>query len=155
MEKKLSYFMKEVKEEIVTAPAPESFKDENGNALEMEIKVLSNEKIRKIQENYRKRSVALDSKGNPYTVGGEVIFKTENDTNRAFRHIMAEALVYPDLKSQELMEFYNCYDISEIPLKVFSKTADYNYVFRTVMVALGIIIDDSEPKEDLVEEAKN
>lgn len=155
MKKNLSYFMKEVKEEIVTVPAPESFKDENGHALEMEIKVLSNEKIRKIQDNYRKRSVALDSKGNPYTVGNEVIFKTENDTNRAFRHIMAEALVYPDLKSQELMDHYKCYDISEMPLKVFSKTADYNYVFRTVMVALGIIVDDSEPKEDLVEEAKN
>lgn len=155
MKKNLSYFMKEVKEEIVTAPAPESFKDENGNALEMEIKVLSNEKIRKIQDNYRKRSVALDNKGNPYISGGEAVFKTEYDANRALRHIMSEALVYPDLKSQEMMDFYKCYDISEMPLKVFAKSADYNYVFRTVMIALGIIADDSEPKENLVEEAKN
>ena len=119
MKKNLSYFMKEIKEEIVTAPAPKSFKDENGRALEMEIKVLSNERIRKIQDNYRKRSIALDSKGSPYISGGEVVFKTEYDANRALRHIMAEALVYPDLKSQEMMDFYKCYDISEMPLKVF------------------------------------
>ena len=119
MKKNLSYFMKETKEEIANAPAPKSFKDENGNVLEMEIKVLSTERIRKIQDNYRKRSIALDSKGNPFISGGEVVFKTEYDANRALRHIMAEALVYPDLKSQEMMDFYKCYDISEMPLKVF------------------------------------
>ena len=37
------------------------------------------------------------------------------------RHIVAEALVYPDLKSKELMDFYHCYDISEMPLKVFHR----------------------------------
>lgn len=35
MTKNLSYFMREQKEEIVTAPAPESFVDENGTRLEL------------------------------------------------------------------------------------------------------------------------
>ena len=47
MTKNLSYFMREQKEEIVNAPAPESFVDENGNRLELEIKTISNDKIRK------------------------------------------------------------------------------------------------------------
>ena len=49
MTKNLSYFMREQKEEIVNAPAPESFVDENGNRLELEIKTITNDKIRKIQ----------------------------------------------------------------------------------------------------------
>ena len=96
MTKNLSYFMREQKEEIVNAPAPESFVDENGNRLELEIKTISNDKIRKIQDNYRKRSIALDNSGSPYLSNGEVVFQTENDINRAMRHIVAEALVYPD-----------------------------------------------------------
>lgn len=153
MSKNLSYFMREQSEEIVTAPAPESFKDENGQRIEMEIKVLSNERIRKIQENYRKRSLVFDKSGNPYVVNGEAVFQTENDVNRAMRHMIAEALQYPDLKSKELMDYYHCYDISEMPLKVFSKSGEYNYVFRTVMTALGVMTGDTE--EDPVEEAKN
>lgn len=155
MTKNLSYFMRDQKEEIVTAPAPESFTDENGNRLELEIKTLSNEKIRKIQDSYRKRSIALDNKGNPYISNGEVVFQSEYDVNRAFRHVMAEALVFPNLKAQELMDYYKCYDISEMPLKVFFKPGEYDYVFRTVMTALGMMADNSEKKEDPVKEAKN
>lgn len=155
MTKNLSYFMREQKEEIVNAPAPESFKDENGNRLELEIRVLSSERIRKIQDSYRKRSIALDKSGNPYISGGEVVFQTEHDGNKALRHIMAEALVFPDLKDKELMDFYKCYDISEMPYKVFFKPEEYNYVFRTVMTALGIMSGSPDTKEDSAEEAKN
>lgn len=154
MGKNLSYFMREHKEDIITVPAPESFKDENGKRLEMKVKLISNERIRKINESYRKRSVALDSKGNPYISNGEVLFKTEYDANKAYRHIIAEALVEPDLTDKELMAFYNCYDKVEMVLKVFSEPGEYSYVFDTVMSALGIINNDKEDDE-LVEEAKN
>ena len=153
MTKNLSYFMREQKEEIVNAPAPESFVDENGNRLELEIKTISNDKIRKIQDNYRKRSIALDNSGNPYLSTGEVVFQTENDINRAMRHIVAEALVYPDLKSKELMDFYHCYDISEMPLKVFHRPGEYSQVFNSVMSVLGLIKKDEDSDE--VKEAKN
>ena len=153
MNKNLSYFMREEKEEIITVPAPESFVDENGKRLEMKIKILSGETIRKINESMRIRSIALDKKGNPYSSNGEVLFKTEYDTNKAFRHILAEAIAEPDLGSKELMEFYNCYDKSEMVLKVFSRPGEYSYVFDTVMSKLGIIKKDDE--KELAEEAKN
>lgn len=155
MKKNLSYFMREKKEEIITAPAPSSFKDENGNPVEMEIKILANDKIRKINESYRKRSIALDKNGKPYISNGEVVFKTENDTMRAFRHIIVEALVYPNISDKELMDFYNCYDKTEMPLKVFSKPGEYDYVFTTIMTALGMISNNENPEENLVDEAKN
>lgn len=55
----------------------------------------------------------------------------------------------------KLMEFYKCYDITEMPLKVFSKNEEYSYVFDAVMTTLGIIRDDAEESPDEMEEAKN
>lgn len=153
MNKNLSYFMREHKEEIITVPAPESFKDENGKRIEMKVKLISNERIRKINESYRKRSIACDNNGNPYISNGEVLFKTEHDSGKAYRHIIAEAIVEPDLGDKELMAFYNCYDKAEMVLKVFSEPGEYSYVFDTVMSALGIIKNDKDDK--LVKEAKN
>lgn len=152
----LSYFMRETKEEIVKVKAPESFKDENGNIIEMEVKLLSNQHVNKIREKYRRRSIALDKKGNPYIANGEVVFKTENNLGKYFRHVLAEAIVYPDMRSKEIMEFYNCYDISEIPLYVFSNAKEYDYVFKTVLTLLGLLPKDEENTDDKdIEEAKN
>ena len=93
MEKKnLKYFMRDRKEEIVTVPGPESFKDENGNVIDFEIKVLSQETINKINSAYRKRSMATDKKGNPLIAMGEVVWKVEKDNERASRHMIVEAL---------------------------------------------------------------
>lgn len=140
MEKKnLKYFMRDTKEEIVTAPGPESFKDENGKVIDFEIKVLSQETINKINEAYRKRSMATDKKGNPLIAMGEVVWKVEKDNARASRHIIAEALQYPNLKDQELMKHYGCADITEMPLKVFSRADEYQHVSRIVMQALGLM----------------
>lgn len=155
MTKNLSYFMREEKEEIITVPAPDSFKDENGKPIQMEVKTLSGERIRKINESYRKRSIAVDRNGKPIVVNGEVVFQTENDTARAFRHIIVEALVSPDLCDKELMDFYHCYDKTEMPLKVFSRPGEYDQVWTTVMTALGLIQSEKNTESGLVEEAKN
>ena len=140
MEKKnLKYFMRDTKEEIVTAPGPESFKDENGKVIDFEIKVLSQETINKINEAYRKRSMATDKKGNPLIAMGEVVWKVEKDNARASRHIIAEALQYPNLKDPELMKHYGCADMTEMPLKVFSRADEYQHVSRIVMQAHGLM----------------
>lgn len=146
MEKKnLKYFMRDTKEEIVTVPGPDSFKDENGKVIDFEIKVLSQETINKINDAYRKRSMATDKKGNPLIAMGEVVWKVEKDNARASRHIIAEALQYPNLKDPELMKHYGCADMTEMPLKVFSRADEYQHVSRIVMQVLGLMetADDS------------
>lgn len=154
MEKKnLKYFMRDTKEEIVTAPGPESFKDEDGKVIDFEIKVLSQETINKINEAYRKRSMATDKKGNPLIAMGEVVWKVEKDNARASRHIIAEALQYPNLKDPALMKHYNCADMTEMPLKVFSRADEYQHVSRIVMQALGLMETVSDNEE--IEAAKN
>lgn len=154
MEKKnLKYFMRDTKDEIVTAPGPDSFKDENGKVIDFEIKVLSQETINKINEAYRKRSMATDKKGNPLIAMGEVVWKVEKDNARASRHIIAEALQYPNLKNSELMKHYSCADMTEMPLKVFSRADEYQHVSRIVMQALGLMETPDDSAE--LDAAKN
>lgn len=153
MSKNLKYFMRDNTPEIVTVPGPDSFKDENGNVLDLEIKVLTQAEIQKINENYRKRTVATDKKGNPLAFNGEVLWKVEKDSSRATRHLIVEALQFPNLKDAELMKFYNCVDVTDMPLLVFSRSDEFAHVVRAVMTALGLM--DGVSDDAVVEEAKN
>lgn len=155
--KNLSYFMRNIEPEIVKAAGPDTIRDENGAVIELEIKVLTQADIQKIQNNYRKRSVATDRKGNPMVSGGEVVWKTEMDSAKAARHMIVEALQYPNLKDPELMEFFKCVDVTDMPLKVFPTSAEYNHVAKAVMAALGMIeTPEADTTDDtLLDEAKN
>lgn len=153
IKKNLKYFMRSKEDEIVTAPGPESFKDEKGNVIQFEIKVLTQEEINKINEAYRTRGIATDRKGNPLVSGREVVWKTDWDSGKASRHLIVEALRYPNLKDKELMDYYGCVDVTDMPLKVFAKSDEYQHVSRIVMQALGLTGPASDD-EDL-EAAKN
>lgn len=153
IKKDLKYFMRSTEAEVVTAPGPESFKDEEGNVIQFEIKVLTQEEINKINDAYRKHSMATDKKGNPLVYQGEVIWKTEKDNARASRHLVVEALQFPNLKDKELMAYYNCVDVTDMPLKVFSKADEYQHVLRIVMQALGLTSAVNDDEE--LEAAKN
>lgn len=151
--KDLKYFMRKTEEEIVTVPGPESFKDEEGNVIQFEIKVLTQEALNKITNAYNRRSMATDKNGNPLVANGEVIWKTEKDSAKASRHMIVEALQYPNLKDAELMQYYGVTDLTEMPLKVFPKPNDYQHVSRIVMQALGLAGGGTDD-EDL-NDAKN
>ena len=148
--KDLKYFMRSTEAEIVTAPGTESFKDEDGNVIPFEIKVLTQAEINQINDNYRKRSMATDKKGNPLIAMGEVVWKTEKDSAKASRHMIVEALQYPDLQDPELMKYYGCVDVTDMPLLVFSKSDEYQHVSRIVMQALGLAstVNDDEDVKD-------
>lgn len=149
MKKDLKYFMRPIEPEVVTVPGPATIKDEEGNVLPLEIKVLPQETITKINDMYRIKTMATDKKGNPLIYMGEVVWKTEKDAARASRHLIVEALQFPDLRDPDLMKHYNCVDITEMPLKVFPKADEYHHVSRMVMKVLGLSseIDDGEELE--------
>lgn len=155
--KNLKYFMREdcKEEQVFTRPAPARFVDEKGEVVQMEIKKLHNETIAKINEMYKTRTPMRDKKGNYICQNGEVIFKTEKDSLRATRHIIAEALVYPDLKDPDLMAFYKCADITEMPLKVFPENDEYAHVQRAVLEVLGMLEPEEQQNEKEVNDAKN
>lgn len=153
MKKDLKYFMRNLEPEIVTAPGPESFRDEEGNVIQFEIKVLTQEEINRINDGYRRRSMATDKRGNPLIAMGEVVWKTEKDSARASRHLIVEALQYPNLKDPELMNHYGCADFTEMPLKVFARADEYQHVSMIVMKALGLA--NTADEEEELDTAKN
>ncbi len=145
--------MRSLEPEIVTAPGLDSIRDDEGNVIPLEIKVLTQEEINRINDNYRKRSMATDKKGNPLIAMGEVVWKIEKDNARASRHIIVEALVFPNLKDPELMKYYGCVDVTDMPLKVFPRSDEYQHVSQMVMQALGLASAVNDDKE--LEAAKN
>ncbi|MEZ3491579.1 MAG: hypothetical protein K1W38_04550 [Lachnospiraceae bacterium] len=156
-ERTLAYFMRETakKQEIVEVPGIESIKDENGQVVPFKIKMLTKKEIDDIYDKYRTRTMLCDKKGKPVFNRGQAVFDINTDSNRALRRIMVEALVYPDLHNKELMEFFDCYDFSEMPLKVFPNPKEYDQVANIVLSALGILEEENEDSESEVQEAKN
>lgn len=154
--KNLKYFMRDEskQEQIFQVPAPARFVDEKGEVVQMEVKKLHNDTIARINDMYKSRIPMKDKKGNYIVQNGEVVFRSEKDSVKATRHIIAEALVYPDLKDPELMKYYDCVDITDMPLKVFPGNDEYAYVSRKVLEILGLM-DAAENNEREVEDAKN
>ena len=128
---------------------------ENGPSVTVlrELAQAINAMLDRINEAYRKRSMATDKKGNPLIAMGEVVWKTEKDSARASRHLIVEALQFPNLKDKELMDFYHCVDVTDMPLKVFPKPDEYQHVSRMVMQALGLASAVNDDEE--LEAAKN
>jgi len=142
-------------EEIITVPGPDTILGDDGKPIMLEIKALHGETVRKIHENYRTKTVAMDGKGNPYINNGKVVFREEFDVDAASQHVIVEALVYPDLKDKELMAFFNCHDITEMPRKVFPSNREFRHIDNAVAVALGLKDPTPEEKEKTLEEVKN
>ncbi len=58
------------------------------------------------------------------------------------------------MKDPELMKYYDCVDITDMPLKVFPDNDEFGYVSRKVLEILGLM-DAAESNEREVEDAKN
>ena len=150
--KNLAYFLKKREPKIVEVEAPPTITDENGNPVMMKVRVLTQEELDKIYDNYTTERPERDKRKNPVVVNGNIVMRRDRDNGKALRHLVAEALVFPNLKSEEVQKTFNCYDQSEIIYKVFPTIEEYSYVIRTVLDAIGIS-DDAE--EDDIENAKN
>ena len=156
MEKSLKYFMREEnkKEQIVEVPGPDTYKDEKGNVIMLQVRKLSQQKITEINEMYKSRVLVKDKKGNPLVVNGTAVFRDDKDSNKSARHLMVEALAYPDLRDKELMEFYNEVDVTNMPYHVFRSSAEFTHVSRKIMEVLDMIDPDEEDGKE-IDDAKN
>lgn len=154
--KNLKYFMREElkNEEVVEMAGPESIKDENGNPVIFQIKRLRRDRVDQIYDRYRTLKPALDRNKKPYVVDGKMVMKEEKDYSRALRHVIAEALVYPNLHDEELMKYYECIDVTEMPMKMFTQK-EYGEVIKMVNRVLGIDDEDEEEQKDDLDSAKN
>lgn len=154
--KNLKYFMRSSakEEEIFTVDGPDSIKDENGNPVQLKIKKLRNKTIADINDMYKSRTLLKDRKGNYIVQNGEAVYSVDKDSARAMRHIIVEALVEPNLKDPDLMKFFDCVDVTDMPYHVFFDNAEFAYVSRKIMEVLGMVEEDNSTEKE-VEEAKN
>lgn len=157
--KSLKYFMRKemVEEQVVEVPGPATITDEKGEPVILSIKRINRARIDKIYDMYKSTSVAMDKKTKkPYISDGKIVMKETKDYNKALRHIVTEALVYPDLHDEEMMNFYNCVDVTEMPRVMFTSD-EYMDIVEKVQKVLGLISDEAEGEEDEedLEEAKN
>ncbi len=155
-ERSLSYFMRDnaKKQEVVEIPGLDTIRDENGEVVPFKVRLLSKREIDDIYDMYRNKTLLLDNKKKPVIRNGRAVYDEKTDANRALRRIIAEALVYPNLKDKELMDFFDCPDYSDMPNKVFPTYREYSYVEKVVLTALGIFDEEDEQVDD-VEQAKN
>lgn len=154
--KDLSYFMsREVEERVVEIPAPPRFCDKNGQPLMLEVRVLGAKRMQEIRERCTRRRVAVDEKTNrPLVQNGEVVHEVLRDSERIVNHTLVEALQYPDLTDAGLMESHGCVDVCEMPMLVFARNDEYEYVVDAVFGALGVT-EDAQADKALLDAAKN
>lgn len=152
----LKYFMKEElkKDEVVEIPGTETFTDDNGKPVPFLLRKIGIEEMNKIRQNYTVKKQARNEKGKAiFDKLGNPVFITEVDDSKVTNRLIVESLVQPNLKDQDLMKFYGCVDVTEMPYKIFKKPSDYKYISNQVLLVNDLIEDKSD--EELVEEAKN
>lgn len=155
----LSYFMHDTTPTEATYPAPERFVDKDGNRLQLIFRILTEEEIREIRNHWRKRTIVKDEKTNRPIIlsDGSVAIDKTFDGAKAMQELLAESLVYPNLKDKALLEHYKCLDVIEMPLKVFPNPNDYAYVVNAFDILHGYAepVENTEKTESDVDKAKN
>ncbi len=154
----MRYFMREElkQDEVVEIPGLETFKGEDGKPIPFQVKVLGIDEVNKIRKAYSKKRIILDDKGKRmFDKLGRPMLSDDTDLEAATRRLVVEALVYPNLKDPELMQFYGVGDVMEMPFKLFKNPKDWSYVSNAVAEVLGIDGSDDISDEQLIKEAKN
>ncbi len=156
----LKFFMREdlLEDQVVEVPGIDTFKDPETRAvIPLKIRALGTEEINNIRKLYTKNRIVIDEKGKRvFDRGGKPVLESETDNVRATNRMIVDALVFPDLHDTELMKFYKCVDVLDMPFKVFKRPKDYSYVSNAVSELAGVnTSDDESTDDDLVDEAKN
>ena len=140
-------------EEVVNVLAPEGFVDENGERAILRVKRLSTNHINKTYEQYNYFTIARDENKQPIIRNNRVVKDFVQDTEGNINRLIVDALVFPDLHDKELMEFYGCVDVMDMPHAVFASRSEYEYVRDVVMELSGTL--SGEECDCIINDAKN
>lgn len=160
-EMNLKFFMVDSlkQDEIVEVPGINTFKDDKGKPVPFKILKLGTSRLNDIRKGYTVKKLLKDHKGKQmFSKYGEPVFERAYDNEKATAKIIIESLVFPNLADKDLMEFYKCVDVLDMPMKLFKDPNDFKYVSEQVMLVNGISEEEEEDEEkenSLIEEAKN
>ena len=140
---KLNRFFKENKTERknTTYPATKSLTDENGKPLLWEIQPLTTKKNEVLRDSC---TMEVPVKGKPN------MYKEKLDTSKYTAKLIAESVVFPDLKDKELQDSYGVMTPEALIMEMVDDPGEYaNFAqFITEFNGFTDINDD-------IEEAKN
>lgn len=133
----LSAFLKQNKKskENVKYVASERFLDENGKAMEWEIKPISSKKADLIREE------CSVQKGKNFKV----------DTKKFNKLIAVECTVFPDLNDKELQDSYGVMGAEQLIQELLDVDGEYQSYINKILEVCGY----TKSEEELVEDAKN
>lgn len=133
----LSAFLKQNKKGIdnVKFVASERFVDEEGNAVEWEIKPISSKKADMIRES------CTMQKGKNFKV----------DTKRFNKMIAVECTVFPDLNNAELQNSYGVMGAEQLIQELLDVDGEYQGYINKILEVCGY----TKSEQELVDEAKN
>ena len=156
----LKFFMVESlkKDEVVEVPGIATFKDDKGKPVPFQILKLGTSKLNEIRKGFTIKKLVKDGKGKQvYAKGGEPLFQVDYDGAKATNKIIVESLVFPNLADKDLMAFYECVDVLDMPMKLFKDPNDFKYISEQVMIVNGMTDDDESEglEEELLDEIKN
>lgn len=137
--------------EILTFKGVDTFKDSEGNPIPLKFKKLTEKEVEKLRKEFTTRTPAVDKNGKYIIRNGRIINDIETDLDSFSDAIIAESMVYPDLKDKSLYDYYNVYSKIEL-LNVLFKGDDYKYVDSCAAQACGMSPID---EDELVKELKN
>ena len=147
-----AFMRNELKEDtIIEIPGIKTFSDESGNPIPMKIRVITTADLTRIRKACHTRKIAKDAKGKPIFQNGNIQYDDQYDGNAMNDQMIAESLVFPDMHSKELLDFYGCNSAVELVHKMFRHFEDYTYITEQIQQASGITSDGDE----IIEEAKN
>ena len=147
-----AFMRPELKEDtIIEIPGIKTFSDDKGNPIPFKIRAITTADLTRIRKACHKRRPAKDAKGKLIFQNGQLQYDDQYDGNEMSDQMIVQALIFPDLHSKELLEFYGVDDSIELVHKLFSKLDDYTYLIEQIQQASGISSDGDE----IIEEAKN
>lgn len=145
-------------EAVTVVEAPEGYVNKDGERMQLEMKILSVDVINALRRKYTKRVPVKNKNGGYASAAGRVLVDEITDNETLSRALLAEALVYPDLKDPDLQAAYKCYDYVEMVGKIFPTNAALLDVIEKFNRVQGLVKDEDDEGEyfeSLMEDAKN
>ncbi len=130
-------------------------KDKDGKDMMIKIRRLPRKIVNEIRDAYTTKEIAYDKKGNPIFRGQRLVMTESRDEEKYLRHLLCEALVIPKLNDPELMEFFGCVDMTDMPDVVFTQPELIQVINEYTRIANYEPMGEEDVDAELVNEAKN
>lgn len=146
------FMRKELNEEQrIQIPGVKTFSDAEGNPIPITIRLITTSDLKQIRKACHIRKPAKDNKGKLVFQGGQLQYDDQYDGNAISDEMIVQALVFPNMRDKELLDFYKCNSSVELVHKMFWRLDEYTYLIEKIQEASGIDAGDDE----IIDEAKN